>query len=283
MTLAMDWLSQYPPATQATYGQILGDFRTLMDIDPEHAQQEHMVKYCKALNGQASGTVHKKLSGLNSFYSYLAKRGIRNDNPLIAIRMPKVDRLRSIEYLTIEQVQSVMDSFDGSKKGVRDCALISVFLHGLRLAEVVGLNVEDYREGNLRVTGKGDKTRIVPLSPVGQSHLESYLAHRRTGPLFISVYRQGNRIERRAVQNIVYAVTERIGARMSAHKMRHTTGTLMMRATGNLAAVQEMLGHANPATTRIYAHLDVSDLRRAVEQSALLGETPGLRVLEAVG
>jgi integrase/recombinase XerC len=117
---------------------------------------------------------------------------------------------------------------------------------------------------------------------LGQENLAAYIGRRKTGPLFISVYRHGDRIERRAVQNIVYAATDKIGARTHVHALRHTTGTLMMRATGNLAAVQEVLGHANPNTTRIYAHLDTSDLRRAVEQSDLLGEKRGLRVLEGI-
>lgn len=278
-----DFVSQYAPLTRSYYEQVLMDFAVLMDVSAEDAQQDHMVAYCKAINHQSSGTVHKKLSVLRSFYGYLAKRGVRKDNPLVAIRMPKLDRLRAVEYLTADQVREVMDSFSDSQQDIRDRALMSVFFHGLRLAEVVGLNVEDYREGNLRVLGKGGKTRIIPLSPLGQENLELYLGRRRTGPLFVSIFRRGDRIERRRVQNIVYEVTGRIGARMSPHKMRHTTGTLMMRATRDLAVVQDMLGHANPATTRIYAHLDVSDLRRAVEQSALLGETPGLRVLEAVG
>lgn len=282
-TYTQDWLAQYGPTTRTTYAQVLANFRTHIGIDAQDAQQEHMVAYTKALNGQASSTLHKKLATLRSLMTYLAKRGARQDNPMVAIRMPKVDRLRAIDYLTIEQVQDLMDSFTNTPKDIRDRALISVFLHGLRLAEVVGLNVEDYREGNLRVTGKGDKTRIIPLSPLGQENLEAYTDARRTGPLFISIWRKGDRIERRAVQNIVYATTERIGARTHAHALRHTTGTLMMRATGNLAVVQEVLGHANPATTRVYAHLDTSDLRLAVEQSALLGEKRELRALEAVG
>jgi site-specific recombinase XerC len=281
--LDQDFLSQYPPTTRSTYAQIFDDFRSRIGVEPQNATHEHMAAYRKALNGQASATVHKKLAGLSSFMHYLGLRGVRSDNPMVAIRKPKVDHLRSIVYLTTEQVQQLMDSFDDTKKSVRDRALISVFLHGLRIAEVVNLNVEDYREGNLWVTGKGDKTRIVPLSQQGQTNLEAYLGRRRTGPLFLSVYRHGDRIERRALRNIVYAATERIGARMSPHKLRHTCGTLMMRATGNLAAVQEVLGHANPATTRVYAHLDVSDLRRAVEQSALLGENRELHILEGVG
>lgn len=262
-----DFLAQYPTQTQRTYGQILDDFRTLIGIDPEKANQDDMLAYYRALSGQSSATVHKKLAALRSLYVWLGKRGIRNDNPLIAIRMPKVDHLRTIRYLTADQVKKVMNSFDDTKKDIRDRALIAVLLHGLRLGEVVGLNVEDYKEGNLWVVGKGDKTRIVPLSPKGQEMLEAYLGKRKTGPMFLSVWKHGDRIERRIIQRIV---KERTG--LHPHAMRHTAGTLMMRATRNLAAVQEVLGHSSPNTTRIYAHLDTADLRSAVEQSALLGE-----------
>lgn len=283
MTLTADFIAQYPALTRSYYGQVLEDFAVLMGVAPEEAQQEHMLAYQKSINHQSSGTVCKKLWVLSSFYGYLAKRNIRKDSPLVAIRMPKLDRLRAVEYLTAEQVQDLMNSFGDTKKDTRDRALINVFLHGLRLAEVVGLNVEDYREGNLRVTGKGNKVRLVPLDETCQRNLETYVGRRQSGPMFLSMFKIGNRIERRMVQKIVYVATERIGARMSAHKLRHTTGTLMMRATGNLAVVQEMLGHVNPATTRIYAHLDVTDLRRAVEQSALSGQKRELRIVEATG
>ena len=262
-----DFLAQYPAQTQRTYGQILDDFRALIGVNPEEADQGHMLAYYRALSGQSTATVHKKLAALRSLFDWLGKRGIRNDNPLIAIRMPKVDHLRSIKYLTADEVTKVMRSFGDSKKDIRDKAIISVLLHGLRLGEVVGLNVEDYKEGNLWVVGKGDKTRIVPLSPRGQTILETYLGRRRTGPMFLSVWRHGDRIERRIIQRMV---KERTG--LHPHALRHTAGTIMMRATHNLAAVQEVLGHSSPNTTRIYAHLDTSDLRSAVEQSELLGE-----------
>lgn len=283
--VALDWLAQYPPTTRADYAHTLTDFRARIGIDAQEATQDHMSAYQQSLNGQATGTVYKKLAALSSFFTYLNKRGMRTDDPLIAIKRPKVDNLKSVRYLTSEQVADLMDSFDDTDKGIRDRALVRVFLHGLRLAEAVGLNVEDYREGSLRVTGKGNKQRIVPLLPVACEELDTYIGRRKTGPLFVSVYRKGDRIERRAVQNIVYAATERIGARLNVHALRHTCGTMMMRATGNLAVVQETLGHADPATTRIYAHLDVADKRRAMEQSAhLLGAGKReLRVLEAVG
>jgi site-specific recombinase XerC len=262
-----DWLAQYPVQTRKTYGQILEDFRALIGIDAQDADQEHMLSYYRALSGQSSATVHKKLAALRSLFDWLGKRGIRNDNPLISIRMPKVDHLRTIKYLTAEQVTEVMNSFEDTKKGIRDRALIAVLLHGLRLAEVISLDVEDYKEGTLWVLGKGSKTRIVPVSPMGQKYLEAYIGKRKTGPMFISIFRHGDRIERRIIQRMV---KERTG--LHPHALRHTCGTLMMRATGNLAVVQEVLGHSSPSTTRIYAHLDTSDLRSAIESSALLGK-----------
>lgn len=280
MTHLQDWLARYPETTSATYAQVLGEFAHT--VEPDSATQEHVIAYWKSLNGQASGTVAKKLAALRSFYTYLIIRGVRNDNPALIVRVPKVDHLRTVDYLTAEQVTQLIGSFTDSPKDIRDRAIVSVLLHGLRIAEAVGLNAEDYREGDLRVVGKGNKMRLVPLSPTAQDFLDIYLGPRRTGPMFLSVYQQGDRIARRALRDAVYAATERIGARTHPHALRHTCGTIMMRRTGNLAAVQEVLGHANPATTRIYAHLDTSDLRRAVEQSDLLGEAPTLRVLEGV-
>lgn len=261
-----DWLNQYPPATRATYAQVLDDFGILLGVDPHKATQEDMLAYARALSGQSSATVHKKLAAMNSFFTFLIKRGARKDNPMVVVRMPKVDHMKTIQYLSAQRVNEIMQSFSDSKKDIRDRALLAVLLHGLRLAEVVSLNVENYKEGNLWVTGKGDKTRIVPLEVSGQRYLEEYLGHRRSGPMFISVFKHGDRIERRIIQRIVKAKTG-----LYPHAMRHTFGTMAMKATGNLAAVQDLLGHASPVTTRIYARLDTSDLRSVVEKTALLG------------
>jgi site-specific recombinase XerC len=262
----------------------MDDFRTLVQVQPEKATQDNLIAYSKALNGQASATVHKKIAALRSLYAYLNRRGIRTDNPAMIVDMPKVDRLRSVSFLNREQVWELMQVFDDSLLGIRDRAIVSVLLHGLRLAEAVGLNVEDYREGNLRVIGKGNKMRIVPLDLTTQRNLEEYLKRRKTGPMFLSRLRNGDRIERRTMQDVVYKATARIGKRMHPHALRHTAGTIMVKHEG-LAKAQRRLGHASPATTMIYAHLDVDDLRENIEDLHLLGTPPGppvLRVVEEV-
>lgn len=277
-----DFIAQYAPATRETYGHILTDFTALVGVPVEDATQADVVAYDRALAEQASATRHKKLACLRSFYLYLNKRGYRADNPAMIVRMPKVDHLRSVRYLTMDEVDKVMESFSDTKKDLRDRALMTVFLHGLRISEVLGLNVEDYREGTLRVVGKGDKMRIVPLSLEAQGHLASYLRYRKSGPMFLSMRRHADRIERRALRDVVYEVTERAGTRVHPHALRHTCGTQMMRRTGRLDLVQAMLGHADPKTTMIYAHLDTSDLQRAVEQSTLLGQQRELRLVEEI-
>jgi len=282
VTVMQDWLGRYPDTTRSTYAQIMDDFRALVQVDPEQATQQDMIAYKNALREQAPATVAKKIAAFRSLYTYMNRRGTRADNPAMIVDVPKVQPMRTVKWLTTEQVYQLMQVFDETPLGIRDRAIVSVLLHGLRLGECVGLNVEDYREGGLRVIGKGNKMRVVPLMEDAQIYLETYLARRQSGPMFISVVRHGDRIERRAMRDVVYKATERIGARVHPHALRHSFATQFMRSKGTLPLVQNALGHSDPKTTMMYSHLDTTDLRTAMEQSNLMGTKPTLRVVEGV-
>lgn len=265
---ATDWLAQYPASTAITYGHTLGDFASCCGVLPDMATQADLLSYQASIREQAPATVARKLNTLGSFYKYLQRRGIRPDNPMVAIRMERyrADPLRTIQYLTPEEVSAVLAAASHD----RERAILVVLLHGLRLGELVALNVEQYRDAALMgIEGKGGKVRHVPLTAGALPVLERYLGRRRTGPMFLA--RGNHRIQRRAVQNIVYRVSERAGKRVNPHRLRHTAATILLRAGAGLEIVQDVLGHASPATTRIYAKSDLAGLRRAIDRAPILG------------
>jgi site-specific recombinase XerD len=271
-----DWLNQYQPATVAAYQRVLAEFAASCGRPPERAAQDDVLAYQAAISEQAAASCALKMNALASFFKYLTTRGIRSDNPMAAIRRERyrVDPLRSVKYLTKEEVAALLAASDSD----RTSAVLAVLLHGLRLAELVSLNVEQYREGAiLAIEGKGGRIRGVPLNPAALPILDRYIRRRRSGPLFLS--RTGRRIGRRAVQELVYRVSARAGKRVSAHQLRHTAATILLRNHAGLETVQDLLGHRSPATTRIYARLELSDLADAVTAAPLLGGEP-LRLVQ---
>ena len=280
MTAAADWLAQYPASTAETYGRSLDEFAATCGNIPDRATQTDVLAYQARISEQAPATVARKLASLGSWFKYLQRRGIRTDNPMLAVRLGRyrADPMRTVRYLTVDEVGALLAATDDD----RERAVIVVLLHGLRLGELVSLNVNQYREQALMsVEGKGGRVRNVPLTSAALPVLDRYLGRRRSGALFLS--RTRRRIQRRAVQDIIYRVSARAGKRISPHQLRHTAGTTLLRAGVDLAAVQDLLGHASPATTRLYARLTLTDLRRSVEAAALLGSEPLHIVNEKTG
>lgn len=279
-TPAADFLGQYVPSTAQVYANVLAAFAANCGYAPERATQADVLAYQASIGDLAAATVRLKLSALSSFFKYLQIRGLRADNPVVAIRMERyhVDPSRAVRYLTPEQVTELL----AATQDDRERAVLALGLHGLRLGEIVALNVEQYREGAIMgIEGKGGRIRNVPLNPAAFPILERYLGRRRSGPFLLS--RARRRIQRRAVQDIVYKVSARAGRRISAHQLRHTAGTILLRSGAGIETAQDILGHASPVTTRIYAKLELSDLRRWVEASPLLGVEPLLAPAQPAG
>lgn len=273
---AADWLAQYPPSTAESYGRTLGEFASVCGYSPDRATQTDVLAYQARISEQAAATVARKLASIGSYFKYLQRRSLRLDNPMLAVRLERYrpDPMRTVRYLTVDEVGALLAATEDD----RERAVLVVLLHGLRLGELVGLNVEQYREQALmNVDGKGGKLRHVPLTSAALPVLDRYLGRRRSGPMFLS--RMKRRIQRRAVQDIVYRVSARAGKRISPHQLRHTAGTTLLRHGAGLERVQDILGHSSPATTRIYARLELSDLAAAVESAPMLGVLP-LRVVD---
>ena len=233
--------------------------------------------YCQMNLHNNAKTRSRKVSAVRMFFKFLSGQGIIEDNPAKDLDSPNVNKSLP-KYLTLEQSRDLLDSVDG-QFFERDYCILTFFLNcGMRLSELVGLNLNSIRPDNsVRIIGKGNKERIVYLNEACIHALNRYLQVRpRDGlkdrnALFIS--RQKNRISRRNVQFIVKKYLENAGITeegYSVHKLRHTAATLMYQY-GNIdiRALQELLGHESISTTEIYTHVDNSQIRSAVENNPL--------------
>lgn len=243
------------------------------------------LSYCKDARSNSSVTRARKASAIRGFFKYVSDRmGYIPSNPASQLQVAKgKDKLP--KYLTLEQSRALLNSVDGENK-VRDYCILTLFLNcGLRLAELVNLNIHDVNLDNktLVVTGKGNKQRMLYLNKACVDSLKAYLAVRphdglkgdARDALFIS--RLNKRIGRQAVQLMVYGYLEKIGLdgqHYSVHKLRHTAATLMYQHSGiDVLVLKDLLGHENLSTTEIYTHIENKQLRDAISKNPLSGES----------
>lgn len=218
----------------------------------------------------------RKLATIRSFYNYLANKvHLIRENPVKDIDSPKLKKSLP-KYLTLDQSVELLDSVDG-KNQERDYCILTLFLNcGLRISELVGLNLKDIQDDALRVLGKGNKIRILYLNDACQDALKRYLAVRRpiagrdSNALFLSS--RNERISRSTVHAMVKKRLSAAGideSEYSSHKLRHTAATLMLQNGVDVRAVQEVLGHDHLNTTQIYTHIDNDSLRVAARANPL--------------
>lgn len=218
----------------------------------------------------------RKLAAIRSFYNYLCNKvHLLEENPCKDIDTPKQKKSLP-HYLTLNESISLLDSVDGPNKE-RDYCILTLFLNcGLRISELIGLNVTDIQEDHLRVLGKGNKVRILYLNQACKDALAQYLAVRRPisgkdqNALFLSGRNQ--RISRSMVHALVkkhLSIAGLDSTQYSSHKLRHTAATLMLQNGVDVKAVQEVLGHEHLNTTEIYTHVDNEALRIAAKANPL--------------
>ena len=226
--------------------------------------------------GLSAATRARKIATLRSFFNYLTtKVHLLDDNPIKDLDSPKLKKSLP-KYLTLDESIELLQSVDGPHRE-RDYCILTFFLNcGLRISELIGLNVSDVHGDALRVLGKGNKVRIVYLNDACLAALEQYLAVRRpiTGrdenALFLSSRNQ--RISRSNVHALVKKHLSHAGldsSEYSSHKLRHTAATLMLQNGVDVKAVQEVLGHEHLNTTEIYTHIDNEALRVAAKANPL--------------
>lgn len=226
--------------------------------------------------GLSAATRARKIATLRSFFNYLTiKVHLLENNPIKDLDSPKLKK-NLPKYLTLDESVELLDSVDGANRE-RDYCILTLFLNcGLRISELIGLNLNDIQGDALRVLGKGNKVRIVYLNDACKDALSRYLAVRRPisgrdqNALFLSSRNQ--RISRSNVHALVKKHLSQAGldsSEYSAHKLRHTAATLMLQNGVDVKAVQEVLGHEHLNTTEIYTHIDNEALRVAARANPL--------------
>lgn len=226
--------------------------------------------------GLMASTRARKVATIRSFYKYLvSKAKLLEENPVQELDSPR-QRQSLPRFLTLDECIQLLDSIDG-ENAQRDLCIITLFLNcGIRISELVGLNLSDVQGERLRVLGKGNKERIVYLNAACQSALADWLEVRShsgaTDPHALFITRKHSRITKAGVH---YMLKRRLSAagldssKYSAHKLRHTAATLMLQNGVDVRTLQEVLGHEHLNTTQIYTHVDSDSLRTAAQANPL--------------
>ncbi|MEI8115909.1 MAG: site-specific tyrosine recombinase XerD [Flavobacteriia bacterium] len=216
------------------------------------------------------------ISGIKQFYGFLILENLVKVDPSELLEQPKLGR-KLPEVLTIEEIDSLLAAIDLSKnEGHRNRAMLeTLYSCGLRVSELVGLRFSDlfFEEGFIRVIGKGNKERLVPVSPqvqkeidIYQQHIRNHLNIQKGSENIVFLNRRGAQLTRVMVFTIIKNLAESIGLKknISPHTFRHSFATHLIEGGANLRAIQEMLGHESITTTEIYTHLDQRFLRDAI-------------------
>ena len=273
---------QMSPHTVASYCSEVRDFFEASGASPSEAGADAVMDYLAERSGKVSKRTQAHiLSSLRSFFDWMILEGERKDNPCDPVEAPKLGRYLPA-VLSEEEVTAILESVNLSDwMGLRDRAILEVLYGcGLRVSEAVGLRISDVymEEGFVRIIGKGDKQRIVPLGEEAADAIRNYL-DARIDPsdtdsediLFLN--RFGRSLSRVAMFNMIKAQALAAGIRkeISPHTFRHTFATHMIEHGADLRAVQEMLGHESILTTEIYTHVDSSTWQAAVLEHHPLG------------
>ncbi len=218
------------------------------------------------------------ISGLNSFFSYLVFEDYRSANPMELIESPKLGR-KLPDTLSLEEINELINAIDLSKpEGERNRAMLeTLYGCGLRVSELINLQISDlfFEEDFIKVTGKGDKQRFVPISPLNKKYIGIYRHQVRVHQkiqkghedlLFLN--RRGKGLSRAMIFTIIRQLGEKIGLKkvISPHTFRHSFATHLLENGADLRAIQQMLGHESITTTEIYMHVDRTHLAQVMEQ-----------------
>jgi integrase/recombinase XerC len=267
---------RYSPATLRNYARTLFGLRAALAAQGltrwRDVRTEQVQSFIAAAHraGRSAGTLRDMLSAVRSFYRYLLREGESASNPALGVRAPRAAR-KLPQVLDVDQVAVLLDFPPDDAEAVRDRALFElIYSSGLRVGELTHLRWRDLdlEEGLVRVTGKGNKTRIVPIGRRARHALavlraqdrpstDDLLARSARGrPLSPSAVRR--RLKQRARQ-------QGLCQRVYPHLLRHSCASHVLESSGDLRAVQELLGHADIGTTQIYTHLDFQHLARVYD------------------
>jgi integrase/recombinase XerC len=282
----LQYQRDYSEHTIASYQREIDHFLTFLKIEEITKFQNVTYRLLRGYMTQlyeanlSRRSVNHHISALRSFYNYLLKQEVVDDNPFLLLDSQKVAK-RNPDFLFVEEMLALLDSIKtDSDLGVRNKAMLELmYASGLRCSEVVNLKVTDidYQRQVLLVHGKGGKDRYVPYHDYAKEVLENYLDGARYTLMLqakeehanVFVNQRGNKMTNRGVQNIVDRVCQEYDPtkKIHPHTFRHSFATHLLNAGADLRTVQELLGHANLSTTQIYTHI-TDDFLKQVYQNA---------------
>ena len=226
-------------------------------------------------SGIAGKSLQRELSSLRSLFRYLQREGLAKNNPAAGIRAPKTQR-RLPDTLDADQLGSLLDRPADDPLERRDLAIMElIYSAGLRLAELVSVNLNDIDrdDATLEVVGKGSKSRRVPVGGKALAAIDAWLQVRgglaKPDEMALFVSRRGGRIQPRSIQQRMkrWALKQGAERNLHPHLLRHSFASHLLESSGNLRAVQELLGHADISTTQIYTHLDFQHLAQVYDSA----------------
>lgn len=282
---------RYSEHTILAYQKDLNDFRLFLTTEKEvdladasawNEVTHHYVRewVLSLMNKNLSPkTVNRKLSSLKSFFKFLMRKGLSEKNPAARITAPRSSKTL-LRVVPEEEIGQLFDhlEFGDDQWGVTTRMIFQTFYHtGMRQAELIGLSITDVDldQGRLKVTGKRNKQRNIPLTPSLSASLADYLEKRSTwlteeegaGRLFITL--KGRPLYPRLVYQVIYGILEQVSGaeKKSPHVLRHSFATHMLNQGADLNAIKEILGHANLSATQIYTHNSIDELKRVYGKS----------------
>ena len=239
------------------------------DLDTHGVRRYAAQAHRRGLSGRS---IQRRLSAVRSFYNYLLRESLVSHNPAHDVSAPKTES-RLPDTLNVDDMSRLLDVQKQDALLTRDAAMLELmYSSGLRLGELTGLDTGDIdlRQRLVRVTGKGAKTRVLPVGAKAIAALKAWLQLRPAGTdaaLFTT--RQGRRLSARAVQDRVrrLALRQGVPGKVHPHTLRHSFASHLLESSGDLRAVQELLGHADISTTQVYTHLDFQHLAAVYDKA----------------
>ena len=283
--LFLQYLAQEKRMSSHTVTSYQRDLKRLLAFCDQHdvggwqvIKSSHIRQFIAQLHreGLAGRSIQRALSATRSLYRFLIREGLADNNPAQAVQAPKVEK-RLPATLDVDQMNGLLDlKQQDTVIACRDLAIMELFYSsGLRLAELAGLNLRDVDFGDqlVYVTGKGNKSRVVPVGSKAISALQKWLIKRDQLEFFeqaaLFITQQGRRLGVRSIQKRIsfWGKKQGISEHVHPHRLRHAFASHMLEASGDLRAVQELLGHADISTTQIYTHVDFQHLAKVYDSA----------------
>ena len=241
---------------------------------PKDVARENIERYMEWLyaRGTKKSSQARQLSGIKSFFNYLLLKDMISSSPAELILPPKPAKVLPDTLSTDEIDRMIATIDDSTPKGIRDKAILEVLYScGLRVSELCNLRLGDlfFGEGYIRITGKGDKQRLVPISGIARERIQRYkdIRTKKSTEDTLFLNNRGSKLTRVMIFNIIKqaAFLAGIAKSISPHTLRHSFATHLLEGGANIRQVQEMLGHESILTTEIYTHLDTTNLRQTID------------------